>query len=204
MTTVVLYGLDTMADWEYAYLTQGLTIAAEQGDDRYRFVTAGPTGTTQVTTTGRLRLLLDTSLDDIAVDDIALLVLPGGESWGEGHEQALDLARRCVDAGTPVAAICGATLGLARTGLLDDREHTSNAPEFLATAPGYAGAALYREARTVVDRGVITAPATAPVDFARAVFEALELFPPEITAAWYGLYTTGERRYYDQLVGAGA
>lgn len=204
MGTVVLYGLDTMADWEYAYLTAGLTIAAEQGDTRYRFVTAGASGTTQVTTTGRLRVLLDTTLDDVPFDDVAALVLPGGESWGEGHEQVLDLARRCVEAGTPVAAICGATLALARTGLLDDREHTSNAPDFLASAPGYAGHALYREARTVVDRGVITAPATAPVDFARAVFEALELFPQEIVEAWYGLYTTGERRYYDALTGAGA
>ena len=203
MKNVVLYGTDTMADWEYAYLTAGLTIAAEQGDDRYRFVTAGPTGTTQVTTTGRLRVLLDTQLDQVPLDDIAALVLPAGESWGEGHEQVLDLARQCVDAVVPVAAICGATLALARTGLLDDREHTSNAPEYLAAAPGYAGAALYREARTVVDRGVITAPATAPVDFARAVFEAHDLFPAPITEAWYGLYTTGERRFYDQLVGAG-
>ena len=38
---------------------------------------------------------------------------------------------------------------------------------------------------------------------ARAVFEALDLFPASITDAWYGLYTTGERRFYDQLVGAG-
>ncbi len=204
MGTVVLYGLDTMADWEYAYLTAGLTVAAEQGDDRYRFVTAGPTGTTQVTTTGRLRVLLDTELDQVPFEAISALVLPGGESWGEGHEQVLDLARRCVDAGVPVAAICGATLALARTGLLDDREHTSNAADFLAPVPGYAGHALYREARTVVDRGVITAPATAPVDFARAVFEALDLFPAAITEAWYGLYTTGERRFYDQLTGAGA
>lgn len=51
----------------------------------------------------------------------------------------------------------------------------------------------------VVDRGVITAPATMPVDFAAAVFRALELFPPATVDAWYGLYTTGERRYFDQL-----
>ena len=52
------------------------------------------------------------------------------------------------------------------------------------------------------DRGLITAPATAPVDFARAVFEALAVFPEPVIEAWYGLYTTGERRFYDALVGA--
>jgi hypothetical protein len=27
------------------------------------------------------------------------------------------------------------------------------------------------------------------------------LFPPPVIDAWYGLYTTGERRYFDALVG---
>ena len=35
-----------------------------------------------------------------------------------------------------------------------------------------------------------------------AVFEELEVFPEPVLQAWYGLYTTGERRYYDALVGA--
>ena len=52
------------------------------------------------------------------------------------------------------------------------------------------------------DDGLITAPGFAPVDFSAAVFRRLELFPPEITDAWYGLYTTGERHYFDALVGA--
>jgi len=40
------------------------------------------------------------------------------------------------------------------------------------------------------------------VDFSAAIFRRIGLFPPAITDAWYGLYTTGERRYYDALVGA--
>ncbi|MDN5804989.1 MAG: hypothetical protein L0H26_10475, partial [Microlunatus sp.] len=39
-------------------------------------------------------------------------------------------------------------------------------------------------------------------DQLRAVFEALEVFPSPVLDAWYGLYTTGERRFYDALVGA--
>jgi hypothetical protein len=53
----------------------------------------------------------------------------------------------------------------------------------------------------VEDGDVITAPATAPVDFGAAVFRRLELFPPATIDAWYGLYTTGERRWFDALVG---
>jgi putative intracellular protease/amidase len=121
--------------------------------------------------------------------------------WDDGHERVLGLARTLLDQGTPVAGICGATYGLARAGLLDSRMHTSNAPDFL-TPSGYAGSDHYREERVVDDGGLITAPASAPVDFGAAVFRRLELFPPEIIDAWYGLYTTGERRYFDALVGA--
>jgi putative intracellular protease/amidase len=137
----------------------------------------------------------------VAVDSVALLVLPGAGTWSVGHDRVLDLARTLLEQGTPVAAICGATYGLARAGLLDSRRHTSNAPDFLAPS-GYAGAAHYLDERVVEDSDVITAPASAPVDFSAAVFRRIGLFPPAIIDAWYGLYTTGERRYYDALVGA--
>ena len=199
MSDVVLYATDTMADWEYAYITCGLAWV-DGGPYRLRVLSedGGP-----VTTKGRLRVLTDGRLADLVEEDVALLVLPGADTWDAGHAAALDLAARFLDRGVPVAAICGATLGLARAGLLDDREHTSNAADFLS-ASGYAGADHYREAPVVEDRDVITAPATKPVDFAAAMFRRLEVFPPAVVDAWYGLYTTGERRFFDQLSGAGA
>lgn len=199
MSDVVLYATDTMADWEYAYLTSGLAWA---GDGPYTMRVLGD-GAEVVTSKGRLRVLTDGDLAEVDEDRVAMLVLPGADTWDAGHERALDLAARLLAKGVPVAAICGATFGLARAGLLDEREHTSNAPDFLA-ASGYAGAGRYREAPVVEDRDVITAPATRPVDFSAAVFRRLGVFPPAVVDAWYGLYTTGERRYFDQLSGAGA
>jgi putative intracellular protease/amidase len=197
MRDIVLYATDTMADWEYGYLTSGITWAEDAAPGRFRLRVLGDGGA-EVTTKGRLRVRTDGAIGEADPANVALLVLPGADTWEEGHDQALALARSLLRGGTPVAAICGATLGLARTGLLDDRAHTSNAPDFLAGS-GYAGAALYREERAVDDRGLITAGATAPVDFAAAVFRRLELFPPAVVDAWYGLYTTGERKYFDLL-----
>lgn len=37
----------------------------------------------------------------------------------------------------------------------------------------------------------------------KGVATTLDLFPPAAIDAWYGLYTTGERRFYDALVGGG-
>jgi len=200
MRDVILYATDTMADWEYAYLTAGLAMAAEQEPDRFRFRALGD-GSSTVTTKGRLRVQTDGDLADVAIDDVALLVLPGADTWLSGHDRALDLARTLRLAGRPVAAICGATYGLARAGLLDEHRHTSNAADFLASS-GYAGTDHYVEERVVDDGGLITASATAPVDFTAAIFRRLEVFPAPVIDAWHGLYTTGERRYYDALVGA--
>jgi putative intracellular protease/amidase len=156
-----------------------------------------------VTTKGRLRVQTDGTLSEEDEEAVAMLVLPGADTWDAGHEAALDLAVRLLGRGVPVAAICGATIGLARAGVLDERAHTSNAPDFL-TPSGYRGAERYRDAAVVEDHDVITAPATKPVDFSAAVFRRLGVFPSAVVDAWYGLYTTGERRYFDQLTGAGA
>ena len=151
---------------------------------------------------GGLRVSPEAALTDVDREEIGALILPGAGTWESGHDLVLGLATERLASGAVVAGICGATYGLARAGLLNDREHTSNAAEYVAAAPGYAGSSQYREVRTAGDRGLITAPATAPVDFAKAVFEALEVFPQQVVDAWYGLYTTGERRFYDALVGA--
>ena len=199
MTTIALYATDTMADWEYGYLTAGLAMAREQDPDANRLIVASESGRA-VTTMGGLTITPDAALADLTPLDA--LILPGAGSWDSGHDAALGLAAELVAAGTPVAAICGATYGLARAGLLDDRPHTSNAAEFLTQAAEYRGAEHYREEKAVSDGTVITAGGVYPLEFAKLVFERLNVFPQPVVDAWYGLYTTGERKYYDQLAGA--
>lgn len=199
MTTIALYATDTMADWEYGYLTAGLAMAREQDPEANRLIIASETGEA-VTTMGGLRIAPDLGLAELPTLDA--LILPGADSWESGHDTVLELASELVAAGTPVAAICGATYGLARTGLLDDRPHTSNAAEFLTQAAEYRGSEHYRAEKAVSDGTVITAGATAPIEFAKLVFERLDVFPQRVVDAWYGLYTTGERKYYEQLAGA--
>lgn len=201
MKNVVLYLTDTLADWEYGYAAAGLGMAAEMSPGRYHLVTTSERGDS-ITTMGGIRMVPDTSVDGLDESDIAMLILIGAGTWESGHEAVLGLASRLLGSGTPVAAICGATLALARTGLLDERDHTSNAADYLADVAGYAGQSRYVDTKVVADGDVITAPAAAPVDFAKAIFERLELFPQPMIDAWYGLYTTGERTYYDLLVGA--
>src|SRR5665647_394733 len=117
MTKILVYVTNTLADWELGYVLPGLANAMQ---DRFEVVTAG-TSTDPVTTKGGLSVVPATSLADIDPADVDMLIIPGADTWAEGHDEVLALASDLVAAGKPVAAICGATLGLARAGLLDDR-----------------------------------------------------------------------------------
>jgi putative intracellular protease/amidase len=182
---------DTLADWEIGYATSHIQRPDwQRAPGTYDVVTVGPS-TAPVTTMGGLRIVPDMALADLRPEDSAMLVLAGGETWGDDAMAGFRaMARRFLEAGVPVAAICGATFGLALEGLLDQRAHTSNAAEYLAHS-GYAGGAHFRDEPAVTDGPLITASGVAPVHFARAIFEKLGLYTPGVASSWFKLY--GER-----------
>jgi len=190
-TAVHVAVFDTLADWEIGYATAHIRRDQWQREPgRYSVVTVGPTRE-PVTTMGGLRITPDIALAELRSDDSAMLILAGGDRWAEASMAGFRAAaRRFLAAGVPVAAICGATFGLALEGLLDDRAHTSNAAEYL-TYSGYAGGDRFVTEPAVTDGDLITASAVAPVHFAQAVFSRLGLYEPGVAASWFKLY--GER-----------
>ncbi|MEV4611095.1 DJ-1/PfpI family protein [Kitasatospora sp. NPDC049258] len=203
-STVYLAVYDTLADWEVGHTVAHLNSPRWQRSPGSLAVrTVGP-DPDPVTTMGGVRILPDTTRAEVSTEGAALLILPGATLWDTGDRLAGfgKLARRFVEAGVPVAAICGATAGLAREGLLDDRAHTSAAAGYLA-ATGYAGGGHYREADAVADRGVITAGPTEPVAFAREVFAQLGLYEPEVLDAWYRLFAHSDASAFEVLAAAG-
>jgi putative intracellular protease/amidase len=187
---------DTYADWETGYATAHLARAG------HAIRTVGPT-TGPVVSIGGLRVLPDLALADLRPQDSALLILPGADRWDEGDDLApfARTARAFLDAGTPVAAICGATAGLAREGLLDGRDHTS-AVSFYLAATGYAGGPRYVEADAVTDTDLITAGPTEPVAFAREILRLLGVYEGEVLDAWYRLFHDSDPEAYAVLATA--
>ena len=194
--------LDTMADWEVGYLTAHLTSLRNRVEDaRFRVVTVGLTRA-PVITMGGLQIVPELALDRLTPQNSAMLVLPGGQTWGEpATEPFVQAAREFLDAGVPVAAVCGATYGLAAAGLLDERRHTSNDPGFLASS-GYGGADHYINAPAVIDGDLVTATGVAPVHFARAVFERLNAHDPELIGSWFKLYADRDPAGFYELMAA--
>lgn len=198
---VHLLVLDTMADWEPGFAIAHINQPAPGMPSKYRVRSVG-LSSEPVVTKGGLRILPELTIGELSAESSALLILPGADIWGEKRTNlALEKAKAFVAAGVPVAAICGGTLGLARAGLLDTRRHTSNAPQFLAST-GYAGASHYVSEPVVEDAGVITAPATAALEFAKHLLEKLRVYSPPALDAWYALFRTGKPEHYFAFVEA--
>jgi putative intracellular protease/amidase len=199
---VYLFVFDSLSDWEMGYAVAGINNPQFQlnpGGYRVRTVSLQRTSVLSI---GGIRIEPDLRLDSISPKDSAMLILPGGSTWDSGQNmEAVDVASAFLNAGVPVAAICGATAGLARGGLLDHQRHTSNSLEYLA-ATQYRGVSLYEDSPAVTDGNLITASGVAPVDFAQHIFRRLNLYRPPVLDAWYGLFKTGKSEYFGALMQA--
>lgn len=197
--TVYLFVFDTLADWEPSYALTGINtsiVTAEPGP--YRVQTVGLTNA-PVVTMGGLTILPDITLDTLDPARSAMLILPGSDRWAAGELAAVyPHVRTFLAARVPVAAICGATVGLAQAGVLDAVRHTGNAPEHLQ-ATGYQGGAFYEHAPAVTDDGLITAAGTAALEFAVHIFRCLNLYSDDILDAWYQVFKTGDPTHVARL-----
>jgi putative intracellular protease/amidase len=202
--TVHVLVFDTFSDWEPCYAVAGINNPMFQlQPGRYVVKTVGA-NMQPVKTMGGITVLPDMELGALDPKDSAMLILPGGITWDQGKNvEAVEKAKAFLDAGIPVAAICGATGALARAGLLDNRRHTSNAREYLK-GTGYRGTALYQDEPAVTDQRVITAGGLAPVDFAYHIFKQLAVFSEPTLEAWRLLFKTGDPSHYLALMKSSA
>ncbi|WP_284646283.1 type 1 glutamine amidotransferase family protein [Paenibacillus silviterrae] len=201
--TVYLYVFDTMADWEIGYLTAELNSGRyyKKGLGPSQIVTVGMEKT-PVTTMGGLKILPDIKLDECSIESTDALILPGGDTWIEAiHQPILKIAQRCLKEGILVAAICGATMGLAQAGLLNSRPHTSNDLEYLKMiCPTYTGKEYYKMESVVTDGKLITASGIAPLEFSVHVLKALGVLSSQTLDAWYSLNKSQEPKHFYELM----
>jgi putative intracellular protease/amidase len=191
---------NNLADWEIGYLLVELRTGRFTGRP-WNIVTVAESRE-PVTTMGGLHIMPDMLLADLDPADSNLIILPGSDMWDAGGGTAfVAAAARFLDAGVPVAAICGATAGLARAGLLDKRRHTSAAAGYLM-ATGYAGGDYYVDERAVVDGNLITAGPQSPVQFASATLRRLGLASDRRLEAYEGVFYRADATAFPALMEA--
>jgi putative intracellular protease/amidase len=185
--TVYLFVFDGLADWEPAH-----ALCELRRSGKFDVLTAG-FGRQTITTMAGLKVTADLSLDEADPKNSSLLLLPGGDMWEEQGQTAVQsLLRNFHEQQVAIAAICGATLELARAGLTNQCRHTSNALSYLKSmVPDYRDEAFYVDELAVSDRGIITASGVGSVEFAREIFRLLNVYDDKDLRIWYDMFKHG-------------
>jgi putative intracellular protease/amidase len=184
---ILIFLFDGFSDWEISYLTPEINKS-----DRFDLVYFSKDGNT-VSSMGGLQIKPNTSLSEINIEDLDMLILPGGTAWEKGENNELNqFAKAVFEKGKPIAAICGATVYLGQSGLLNELKHTSNDLSYLkGMALNYQGEDNYSNALAVTDQNMITAKGIAPIEFAREIFKKIELYDKIDTEKWFQLFKNG-------------
>ncbi len=184
---IAVFLFNGFSDWEIAYLTPEIN-KSEQFELLYFSKDGNP-----VSSMGGLQINPNASLSQININDIEMLILPGGTAWEKGENNELNqFTKNFFEKGISIAAICAATTYLGQLGLLNDLKHTSNDLNYLkAIASQYKGDANYINLPAVSDQNIITANGIATIEFAKEIFLKLELFNTAQTEKWFQLFKNG-------------
>jgi putative intracellular protease/amidase len=184
---VHIFLFNGFADWEISYLTPEINKS-----EKFELVYFSKDGN-PVVSMGGLKITPDISFAEVDVNDINLLVLPGGVAWEKGENRELNQFTKDVfEKGKLIAAICAATSYLGQLGILDKVKHTSNDLNYLkAVAPQYSGESNYVNSMAVSDKNIITANGIASIEFAKEIFERISLFEKSDIEKWFQLFKNG-------------
>ena len=136
-------------------------------------------------------MLPSKALSEIDIADVAVFILPGGDRWETAPVEApLEaLLKRLDRHDVPIAAICAATVAISNIGLLRGRRHTSNGLDYLRShVSGYSEAHNYVHTPAVRDRKLITASGLGDIEFARELFEELNVLSADDRELWAQMF----------------
>ena len=188
---VLLLLTDHWADWEAAYAITGISMSED-----YEVKTIAVDKEPKVSI-GGLRTEIDYTIAEYQnFDRLAMVILTGGFTWTENpYDNIAAFVSKAHQTGIPIAAICGATIFLAKHGFLNNVKHTGDDAEYfndmLEDEDTYGGHAHFVVAQAVNDGGFITANETAALEFAREIRRTLKTAPEDKIDEWYEKYKNG-------------
>jgi len=178
---------DGLADWEPA-----LALCEINKSGKFDVVTVGFSDR-PITTMGGYKVSPDLTLDTMNPDEVAIFIMPGGEMWEQGpNKDLIKLLHQFHAKGTIIAAICGATLEIARAGLMQGILHTSNSKGYLkAMLSDYRDDDFYVDKFAITDKNLITASGLGSVEFACEIVRLLNIYSREETQELYEMFKHG-------------
>ena len=182
--TCYLFIFDGFADWEPSHVTTSLSKYSD-----FQIKTFSVHGN-NVRSMGNLNIKPDYDLEEAEKAEFELLLLPGGDLWEEnGNMEISEMVLQAFVKQTTIAAICAATVFLAKIGLLNQIKHTSNGLNYLKDhCPDYNAGQYYVNQPCINDKNIITANGAAMLEFSYAIFDHFQIFSKPDLTKWFDLY----------------
>ncbi len=183
---IYVYLQDGWADWECGYVLAGL-----RRNLGCRIVIASPDGS-PVTSIGGIRTSPHVGFATIEPSPEAGYLLIGSDDWlGFECKSTGETLTRAFEIGCPIGVVCAATVFVARIGLFEDREHTSNGLEFLREHAGdYPGSQHYVCSSSAVShRNLVTASGLAALTFSREYLKLVKGDTPFDEERYFAVYS---------------
>ena len=80
-------------------------------------------------------------------------------------------------------------------------KHTSNSLEYLNFfSKNYAGQSSYVCSNSVLDRNLVTASSAGSLEWTKNILKSLNVYSDKKITAFYNYYSTGNVKYYDELL----
>ena len=182
MFTIYVYVLDALADWELGYVISEVNSGRffKKDAQRVSLKTVSYSGK-PIKTMGGLTIMPDCLIDDIAVSETSVLLLPGADTWNDlKHGAVIKKAEELLSSGALVCAI---------------------GPGFLEMfSPGYKGQDFYIDKPSVADNNLITAGSAGALLWAKQIIGHLNVFQPDTLESWYAYFTTGKPEHFFALM----
>ncbi len=100
MKKICVFLFDGFSDWEISYLTPEIT-----KDERFDLVYFSEAGN-KVTSMGGLQVIPTTSLNEVKIEEVEMLILPGGVAWEKREITTINnLVLELFEKGKTIAAI---------------------------------------------------------------------------------------------------
>lgn len=128
--------------------------------------------------------------------------MPGADTWGAPqYIDDLSKTKDLLNVGGTVAAICGATVALGNTDILDEYKHISNSLGFLQQfCPIYSRVKIYLDKIALVDDNLITTGSTGSLLWTKYIIQKLGVFNEDTLEGWYDYFKAGNADYFFDLM----